>query len=334
MSDMERFCRELPKTELHIHIEGTLEPEMMFELALRNSLQLRHGTIAELRKAYDFKDLQSFLNIYYEGAGVLRTEQDFNDLAMAYFQKAASQGVRHAEVFFDPQAHTERGVEFGTVVKGLHAACQRAQEELGLTADLIMCFLRHLSEDSAMRTFTASEAYEGWIAGVGLDSGEKGNPPSKFKNLFERARKFGLQTVAHAGEEGPPEYIWEALDVLGVQRIDHGVRCMEDPKLVKRLATDRIPLTVCPLSNVKLKVFPKLEDHVLPKLLEAGVLATINSDDPAYFGGYVADNYLAVHQALGFGETELRQIARNSVSASFLQDGIKQIFLEQVDAFA
>jgi adenosine deaminase len=334
MTDIARFVRDLPKTELHIHIEGTLEPEMMFQMAMRNAVQLRFATVEDVRKAYEFTDLQSFLDIYYEGAGVLTTEQDFTELAMAYLQKAASQGVRHAEIFFDPQTHTERGIEFGTVVRGLRSACERAKEELGVSGELIMCFLRHLSEDSAMKMLDAAEAFEGWIMGVGLDSGEKGNPPSKFKNAFERAKKIGFLPVAHAGEEGDPSYIWEAIDVLGVKRVDHGVRCVEDPKLVRRLAADRIPLTVCPLSNVKLKVFKKLEDHVLPELLDSGVCATINSDDPAYFGGYVADNYLAVHQALGFGETELRQIARNGVTASFLEEALKQDLLSQVDAFA
>jgi adenosine deaminase len=307
----------LPKAELHLHIEGTLEPEMMFEMARRNGVLLRHQSIEDLRRAYDFSDLQSFLDIYYEGAGVLRTERDFREMAMAYFRKAASQNVRHAEIFFDPQTHTERGIPFATVIRGLHQAREEAKRALNVSSLLILCFLRHLSEDHALKTLDQALPFRNWIAAVGLDSSERGNPPRKFERVFARARAEGLLAVAHAGEEGPTRYIWEALDLLQVRRIDHGVRCLEDPELVRRLAREQIPLTVCPLSNVKLRVFDTMADHNLRRLLDAGLKVTINSDDPAYFGGYINENYIAAGEALGLTDGELDHIARTSFEASF-----------------
>lgn len=314
---MHELIATLEKAELHLHIEGTLEPELMFELARRNEVPLSYGSVEALRRAYDFTDLQSFLDIYYQGAAVLQTRDDFHDMAAAYFQKAAAHNVRHAEVFFDPQTHTHRGVAFGTVVEGLHDAQLEAERELGITSELILCFLRHLDEDDALRTLDEAMPYRDWIVAVGLDSSERGHPPSKFRRAFARAREAGMLAVAHAGEEGPPEYIWEALDVLGARRIDHGVRCLEDPKLVARLAADQIPLTVCPLSNVKLRVFDTMRDHTLRTMLDRGLKVTINSDDPAYFGGYIGENYVAAAEALGLSEDELRTLARNSFEASF-----------------
>jgi adenosine deaminase len=307
----------LPKAELHLHIEGTLEPELMFELARRNRVALPYASVDELRRAYEFTDLQSFLDIYYQGASALVTSRDFYDMTLAYFRKAASQNVRHAEIFFDPQTHTHRGIAFETVISGIHDAQQFASRELNLTSKLILCFLRHLSEDDAMKTLDVALPFRDALVAVGLDSSELGHPPSKFRRVFARARDAGLLAVAHAGEEGPPEYIWEALDLLGVRRIDHGVRCLEDPKLVARLAADQIPLTVCPLSNVKLRVFDTIRDHNLRELLDRGLKVTINSDDPAYFGGYINENYRAVASALALTRAELEQIAKNSFEASF-----------------
>lgn len=310
---MREFIASLPKAELHVHIEGTLEPELMFELARRNRVSLRYPSVEALRRAYQFTDLQSFLDIYYEGAAVLRTEDDFREMAAAYFRKAASQNVRHAEIFFDPQTHTARGVPFETVIRGLRAA----QEQAKLTSKLILCFLRHLSEADAEKTLDEALPFKDWIVAVGLDSSERGNPPSKFARVFARARSEGFLTVAHAGEEGPPEYIREALDLLHVRRIDHGVRCLEDPKLVDRLVAEQIPLTVCPLSNVKLRVFESMRDHNLRKLLDRGLKVTINSDDPAYFGGYINENYLAATEALELTREEIERIAQNSFDAAF-----------------
>ena len=314
---MHELIAALPKAELHLHIEGTLEPELMFALAQRNGITLPHASVDALRRAYEFSDLQSFLDIYYQGAAVLQTRRDFRDMTAAYFRKAASQNVGHAEIFFDPQTHTHRGVTMETVITGIHDAQIDAQRNLGVTSKLILCFLRHLDEDDAMRTLDAALPFRDWIVAVGLDSSERGHPPSKFARVFARARKQGLLAVAHAGEEGPPEYIWEALDVLQVRRIDHGVRCLEDPELVERLVRERIPLTVCPLSNIKLRVFDRMEDHPLKTMLAKGLNVTINSDDPAYFGGYVNENYLAVAEALSLTREELEQLARNSFEASF-----------------
>ncbi|MEO8218342.1 MAG: adenosine deaminase [Acidobacteriota bacterium] len=314
---MREFIQALPKAELHLHIEGTLEPELMMELARRNGVRTRHETVETLRQAYRFTDLQSFLDIYYEGAAVLQTEEDFHDMALAWFRKAAAQNIRYAEIFFDPQTHTARGIPFATVIKGLRAAQDRALSELKIDSGLILCFLRHLSEEEAMTTLDEADPFLDWITAVGLDSSERGNPPRKFERVFARARGEGLHAVAHAGEEGPPEYIWEALDLLKAERIDHGVRCMEDPRLVDRLVAEQIPLTVCPLSNVKLGVFANVGEHNLRRMLERGLKVTINSDDPAYFGGYLNENYIAAAERLGLTEGELRQIAENSFDASF-----------------
>jgi adenine deaminase len=312
---MKDFIANLPKAELHLHIEGTLEPELMFELARRNGIALPHESVDALRRAYDFSDLQSFLDLYYQGAGVLQTRQDFFDMTAAYFRKAASQNVRHAEIFFDPQTHTDRGIAFETVITGIHDAQADAERDFGITSKLILCFLRHLSEDAAMKTLEEALPFREWIIAVGLDSSERGHPPSKFARVFARAREVGLLAVAHAGEEGPPEYIREALDVLKVRRIDHGVRCLEDPVLVDRLVAEQIPLTVCPLSNIRLRVFDTMRDHPLRTMLARGLKVTINSDDPAYFGGYINENYIAVAEALGLTEAELEQIAKNSFSS-------------------
>ncbi|WP_171112357.1 MULTISPECIES: adenosine deaminase [Streptomyces] len=309
----------LPKAELHLHIEGTLEPELAFELAGRNGVRLPYADTDELRKAYQFEDLQSFLNLYYELMAVLRTERDFADLANAYLARAAAQGVRHAEIFFDPQAHLARGVGMDTVVEGLWRALEHSEREHGVSTQLIMCFLRDESAGSAMATLDAAKPFLDRITGVGLDSAEVGHPPVKFREVYEAAAALGLRRVAHAGEEGPPEYIAEALDVLGVERVDHGLRCMEDPALVERLVRERIPLTLCPLSNVRLRAVDVLADHPLPAMLDAGLLCTVNSDDPAYFGGYVGDNFDAVRSALGLSEERLRELARNSFLASFLE---------------
>jgi adenosine deaminase len=311
------FIAVLPKAELHLHIEGTLEPELLFELARRNGIALPHDSVDALRRAYDFRDLQSFLDLYYQGAGVLQTRQDFYDMTAAYFRKAASQNVRHAEIFFDPQTHTDRGVAFETVISGIHDAQTDAERDLGVTSKLILCFLRHLSEDAAMKTLDEALPYREWLVAVGLDSSERGHPPSKFARVFARAREAGLLAVAHAGEEGPPEYIREALDILKVRRIDHGVRCLEDPQLVERLVAEQIPLTVCPLSNVRLRVFDTMRDHPLRTMLALGLKVTINSDDPAYFGGYIGENYLAVAESLSLTKAELEQLAKNSFDASF-----------------
>ncbi|MFC9732712.1 adenosine deaminase [Streptomyces roseolus] len=310
----------LPKAELHLHIEGTLEPELAFALAERNGVTLPYATTEELREAYRFSDLQSFLDLYYALMAVLRTPEDFTALADAYLERAAAQGVRHAEIFFDPQAHTARGVSMGTVVEGLAAALDRAEERYGISTRLIMCFLRDESAASALATLEAAKPYLDRITGVGLDSAEVGHPPAKFREVYEEAARLGLRRVAHAGEEGPAEYVREALDVLGVERIDHGLRCMEDPELVERLARERVPLTLCPLSNVRLRVIDELGRHPLRAMLDAGLLVTVNSDDPAYFGGYVGDNYAAVREALSLSQEQVRVLARHSFEAAFLDD--------------
>lgn len=327
------WIRNLPKAELHLHIEGSLEPELMFSLAARNQIALPYASVEEVRAAYAFTNLQSFLDIYYAGAGVLWTEQDFFDLTWAYLERAHADGVVHAEIFFDPQTHTDRGVAFEPVVTGIHQALQQAQERWGMTSGLILCFLRHLSEEAALQTLQQALPFRDWIVGVGLDSSEIGHPPEKFARVFAQAEAEGFLKVAHAGEEGPSEYIWSALDVLGVARIDHGVRSEEDPDLMKRLATERVPLTVCPLSNTKLCVFGSMREHNLRRLLESGLCVTVNSDDPAYFGGYVAANYEAVAEALSLGTDHLAELARNSFRASFLPDSEKSRRLAEVEAF-
>ncbi|MDQ8701026.1 adenosine deaminase [Streptomyces sp. LHD-70] len=325
----------LPKAELHLHIEGTLEPELAFALAARNGVELPYADTEELRRAYLFEDLQSFLDLYYGLMAVLHTEADFEELADAYLARAAEQGVRHAEIFFDPQAHTARGVAIGTVIEGLARALDRSRERHGISTRLIMCFLRDESAESALATLEAAKPYLHRITGVGLDSAEVGHPPAKFRAVYEEAAALGLRRVAHAGEEGPAAYITEALDVLGVERIDHGLRCMEDPALVERLVRDRIPLTLCPLSNVRLRAVDVLEDHPLPRMMAAGLLCTVNSDDPSYFGGYVGDTFHAVREALGVQPEQLRELARNSFLASFLEDdeALRERYLAEVAAY-
>ncbi|MFI7007408.1 adenosine deaminase [Streptomyces sp. NPDC050145] len=328
----------IPKAELHLHIEGTLEPELAFELAARNGVTLPHADTEALRQAYLFEDLQSFLDLYYALMAVLLTEDDFADLADAYLARAAEQGVRHAEIFFDPQAHMARGVGMGTVVEGLSRALARSEERHGISTKLIMCFLRDQSAESAMETLEAAKPYLDRIVGVGLDSAEVGNPASKFREVYAAAGELGLRKVAHAGEEGDPSYVWEALDVLGVERVDHGLRSMEDPKLVERLVRDRVPLTLCPLSNVRLRTIDVLEDHPLRAMMDAGLLCTVNSDDPAYFGGYVGDTFHAVHEALGIDPDRVRELARNSFEASFLDaseedEARRARYLAEVDAY-
>ncbi len=330
---MKRLIRDIPKAELHIHIEGSLEPELMFELAERNAIALPFNSVEEVRRAYDFRDLQSFLDIYYEGARVLLREQDFYDLTRAYLERASAQNVRHAEIFFDPQTHTDRGVPFETVVTGIHQALADAEHRLGISTKLILCFLRHLSAAAALETLLSSLPFKEWIVGVGLDSSEIGHPPEKFREVFDRARAEGFRTVAHAGEEGPPEYIWQALDQLKVARIDHGVRCVEDPRLVERLRVEQVPLTVCPLSNVKLRVFDRIEDHNLKRLLDLGLCVTVNSDDPAYFGGYLAENLMAAQEALNLNSNDIYQLARNSFEAAFLNAEEKQKLIAELDGY-
>jgi adenosine deaminase len=321
----------LPKAELHVHIEGTLEPELAFELAQKHGVRLPYASITELRAAYDFDSLQAFLDIYYAVAEVLRDADDFYRLTIAYLQRAHGEGVVHAEIFFDPQTHTERGIPFGTVISGLSRALLEAERRFGMTHRLIACFLRHLSAAQARRTLDEVLEHRNVIAAVGLDSSEVGHPPSKFAGVFRDAREHGLLTVAHAGEEGPPDYIREALDLLAVRRIDHGVRCEEDPVLMQRLAREQIALTVCPLSNVKLRVFDRMEHHNLKRLLEGGLRVTVNSDDPAYFGGYVLENYLAVERALALSREQLATLARNSIEGSFLDTEAKRRWTVAID---
>jgi adenine deaminase len=328
-----QLLRAAPKAELHIHIEGSLEPELIFELARRNGVALPYASVEALRAAYAFTNLQSFLDIYYAGASVLLKEADFFDMAWAYFQRAKADGVVRAELFFDPQTHTERGVPMATVIGGLRRACDRAGSELGISAALILCFLRHLSEEAAFQTLEQALPYREHFIGVGLDSSERGHPPEKFARVFARCRELGLHGVAHAGEEGPPAYIESALDVLKVERIDHGVRCVEAPALVQRLAASRMPLTVCPLSNVKLCVFPTLAQHNLPELLAAGLCATVNSDDPAYFGGYLLENFTQTFDALPqLGRAHAKQLMVNSIEASFAPAGDKARWRREIDA--
>ncbi|HSW18500.1 MAG TPA: adenosine deaminase [Ramlibacter sp.] len=326
------LLRRMPKAELHIHIEGSLEPELIFSLAQRNGLTLPYASVEDLRRAYAFTNLQSFLDIYYAGASVLLTSLDFYDMAWAYLRRAQADNVVHAELFFDPQTHTARGVSMQVVIDGLHRACEDARAALGVDASLILCFLRHLSEDEAFQTLEEAMPYLGKFIGVGLDSSELGHPPEKFAKVFARCRELGLRLVAHAGEEGPPAYVWSALDVLKVERIDHGVQSIKDPALMKRLAQDRIPLTVCPLSNLKLCVFPKLADHNIGQLLDAGLVATINSDDPAYFGGYMNANFLETFAATGLTAQHAWQLARNSFEASFIEPAAKARYNDLLDA--
>lgn len=334
MDTLEDFIRRLPKAELHLHIEGSLEPELMFALAERNGIAIPYASVEDVRAAYAFSNLQDFLDIYYAGAGVLQTEADFRDLAMAYFERAAADGVVHAEIMFDPQTHTDRGIAFGTVIEGLLAAMAEAEARLGITSALIMSFLRHLSEEAAFETLGMAEPWLDRIAAVGLDSSEVGHPPSKFARVFAAARAKGLRLTAHAGEEGPPDYVYEALDLLAVDRIDHGNRALEDEALVARLAAEGMTLTVCPLSNLKLCVVDDLAAHPLDRMLAAGLKATVNSDDPAYFGGYVADNYRAVTAARGLSRGDLVQLAKNSFTGSFLSPEAVARHLAAIDAVA
>lgn len=330
---MEGFIHTLPKVELHLHIEGTLEPAMMLELAQRNQIALPYQTIEQIEAAYEFEDLQSFLDLYYQGAEVLQTEQDFYDLTWAYLKRCQDEHVLHTEIFFDPQTHTDRGVEFATVINGIWRALQEGKEQLGISSYLIMCFLRHLSEEAAFETLRQALPYRDRIIAVGLDSSEKGNPPDKFDRVFKQAREDGFFTVAHAGEEGPAGYIWDALNKLKVSRIDHGVRCIDDEALVEHLAASRVPLTVCPLSNIKLKVFDNMGQHNIVELLEKGVCVTINSDDPAYFGGYMSANFMAVASAFGITKSELAQFSQNAIEASFLPSEQKAELQERLQHY-
>ena len=331
VSRLPDLLRAMPKAELHMHIEGSLEPELIFALAQRNNVPLAYDSVEALRAAYAFTDLQSFLDIYYAGASVLLYEQDFYDMARAYLNRAVADNVVHTEIFFDPQTHTERGVAMETVINGLYRACRDAQIEQGISATLILSFLRHLSEESAMQTLDAALPLRDRFIGVGLDSSELGNPPEKFARVFARCKELGLHLVAHAGEEGPPAYIWGALDVLGVERIDHGVQSEKDATLMARLAKEQIPLTVCPLSNLKLCVVKDLAEHNLPRLLKAGLKVMINSDDPAYFGGYVNENYTQLFAATGMGAPEAYQLARNSLEASFASETQKAQWIAKLD---
>ncbi len=330
---MDAFVQGLPKAEMHCHIEGTLEPEMVFDLAERNDLQLRYPSVEALRSAYQFTDLQSFLDIYYEGASVLITERDFHDLTWAYLERAAGDGVVRAEIFFDPQTHTERGIPFDAVIRGIGSALERGETELGVSGGLIMCFLRHLPPENAIETLAAAEPHLDRLIAIGLDSSEVGFPPELFQEAYRRARSLGLRLVAHAGEEGPPSYVWQALDLLGAERIDHGVRSMEDPALVKRLVAERTPLTVCPFSNVRLKGVESLEEHPIKDMLEAGLQVSINSDDPAYFGGYVGANYGDTAAALGLTQKQVVDIARISLESTFLPERQKANLVARLDAY-
>ena len=330
---MEDFIKQIPKAELHLHIEGTFEPELMFQIAIRNQRALKYRSVEELKKAYNFNNLQEFLDIYYSGADVLLEEQDFYDLTWAYLQRIHAQNVLHTEVFFDPQTHSLRGVPFHKVISGIHNALEDGHKILGISYRLILSILRHLSEESAFHTLKDALEYKDWITAIGLDSSENGNPPSKFERVFANARKEGFLTVAHAGEEGPPEYVWEALNILHVSRIDHGNRSLEDPELLAELVKRNMPLTICPLSNLKLKVVQDMVRHPLAKMLEYGMTATVNSDDPAYFGGYLNENYLEVAKALNLSREQIVRLAKNSFAASFLDQDKKQGMIEKIDRF-
>ena len=326
------LLRAMPKAELHMHIEGSLEPEMIFDLARRNQVPLPYADVATLRNAYQFNNLQSFLDIYHTGTTVLKTEQDFYDMTWAYLQRAAADNVIHAEIFFDTQTHTGHGLSADLVINGLHRACTDASSKLGLNASLILCFLRHLSETDAFEALEQALPFRDKIVGIGLASSELGHPPEKFAKVFAHCKGLGFRLVAHAGEEGPPAYIWSALDVLKVERIDHGVQAFQDASLMQRLVQDKVPLTVCPLSNLKLKVFKTLHDHTIGKMLDAGIVATINSDDPAYFGGYVNENYLQTFAGLNLSAHHAYQLARNSFTASFAEPRMKQLYLDKLDS--
>ena len=330
---MEAFIRGIPKAELHLHIEGALEPELMFELAAKNDIKLPYETVADIRQAYKFQDLQSFLDIYYQGAQVLIDEDDFYRLTWSYLKKAAEQNIRHTEIFFDPQTHTHRGIDFETVVRGIQRALTDAGSQLNLSSKLILCFLRHLGSADAMKTLEEALPFQNWITGVGLDSSELGFPPENFIKVFERARQEGFKSVAHAGEEGPAEYIWQALNLLKIERIDHGVRCMEDKDLVAYLVEEQVPLTVCPLSNIRLGVFDSLRQHNILQMLKLGLCVTVNSDDPAYFDGYVEENLRALHGALDFRYQDIHMLARNSFRASFLDVAQKKKYIDELDKF-
>ena len=327
---MNAFIQGLPKVELHLHIEGSLEPELLFELAQRNNIDIPYESPQELRKAYEFEDLQSFLDIYYQGANALRTEQDFYDLTWAYLERCKVDNVIHTEIFFDPQTHTDRGIEFETVINGIHRAMQDGSEQLGITSQIIACFLRHLSEESAIETLQSIIKHQDKIIGVGLDSSELGHPPEKFKRAYQQAKDAGLLTVAHAGEEGPAQNIVDSVEMLSVSRVDHGVRCVEDESLMDALIESKMPLTVCPLSNIKLCVFDEMEQHNIVDLLRKGVAVTINSDDPAYFGGYMTDNFMAVSNAHPMTKSELAQFTINAINASFISEALKAKYRAQV----
>ena len=330
MEDIAKFIREVPKTELHLHIEGTLEPELMFDLAKRNNIKIPYSNVDEVKSAYNFSNLETFLNIYYEGSKVLIKEQDFFDLTWAYAIKCRKENIVHTEIFFDPQAHLSRGVKFETIINGINKALLKANKEFGLTYKIIMCFLRHLDEKSAFKVLDQAIEHKDKIIAVGLDSSEKENPPSKFKNVFKKAIKEGFLTVAHAGEEGPPEYIWEAINLLEVKRIDHGVQCLKDKKLTKELRNKQIPLTVCPLSNVKLCVFKNLKEHNLKDMLNAGLMVMVNSDDPAYFGGYLNENLVKSQAALNLSKNELKTLIINSFKSSFLSEEKKMKWIKKI----
>ena len=329
---MQQLIQAIPKAELHLHLEGSLEPELMFELARRNNITLPYETVEDIRAAYEFSNLQDFLDIYYQGANVLQTEEDFYDLTWAYLLRCQADGVVHTEPFFDPQTHTERGIPMGTVIQGISRALADGEKQLGITSYLILSFLRHLSEEDAFNTLRDALPYKEHFIAVGLDSSELGHPPEKFERVFAAAREAGLRTVAHAGEEGPPENIWNAISLLNVCRIDHGVTASQDPQLVSYLVQHRIPLTVCPLSNTKLKVFSDMAEHNILELLEKGVRVTVNSDDPAYFGGYVNANYQALADSLNMNEAQLKQLAVNSITASFLPEELQAQYLEKINA--
>ena len=328
--NIEEFIKKSPKAELHLHIEGTLEPELMFFLAKRNNIEIPFKNIDDVKKAYNFNNLDSFLKIYYEGAKVLIKEQDFFDLTWAYILKCKEDNIVHTEIFFDPQTHTDRGIDFDIIINGIFNALKKAEKEFGLSFKIIMCFLRHLSEDECFQILDKALAHKDKIYGVGLDSSEKGNPPKKFEKLFKKASENEFITVAHAGEEGPPEYIWEALNLLNVSRIDHGVQCLKDEKLVEILTKNQIPLTVCPLSNIKLKVFNTLEDHNLKKMLEKKLMVMVNSDDPAYFGGYLNKNFIEIQKALNLSYEEIKTLLANSFKSSFMKDTKKEEWISKI----